>query len=136
MSNPAIVHVEYVFIDCYRCGVAFGVPRNWLQRRREDGRTFCCPNRHEQCYPRHRKEKGGESEAQREERRKAARLIHEEDQAAAKAAEQAAQPIPPAPQEQPDGLRCPDCGKLYRSHGPYRKHLKAIHGKESAPRAD
>lgn len=29
---------------CGRCGIMFGVPEDWMDRRREDGQTFYCPN--------------------------------------------------------------------------------------------
>lgn len=31
-------------ITCWVCGIRFGAPRTWLQRRRENGEGFRCPN--------------------------------------------------------------------------------------------
>ncbi|MGD9100035.1 MAG: hypothetical protein PVF45_06110 [Anaerolineae bacterium] len=35
-----------ITINCAACGVAFGMPDNLYQKRKEDGRDFCCPNGH------------------------------------------------------------------------------------------
>lgn len=34
------------FIDCASCGIVFGAPEEFLDRRRKDGRSFYCPNGH------------------------------------------------------------------------------------------
>lgn len=39
----------YVF-DCPSCGVIFGVPDDYDNRRRNDGQTFYCPNGHSVSY--------------------------------------------------------------------------------------
>lgn len=31
---------------CATCGITFAVPDSWQQRRRDDGKTFYCPNGH------------------------------------------------------------------------------------------
>lgn len=36
--------------DCSACGVVFGIPDDYDERRRKDGRTFYCPNGHECVY--------------------------------------------------------------------------------------
>ena len=54
--------------DCISCGIEFGVPNEFDDRRRRDGKSFHCPNGHAQSY--------GESDAARlkAEREKTARL--------------------------------------------------------------
>ena len=37
-------------ITCSECGVAFGVPDAFARARREDHRTFWCPNGHGQVF--------------------------------------------------------------------------------------
>ena len=38
-------------IQCSACAILFGVPQQWEQERREDHKTFHCPNGHSQWYP-------------------------------------------------------------------------------------
>ena len=35
---------------CCRCGIPFGVPDEFDDRRRQDGKSFCCPRGHNQSY--------------------------------------------------------------------------------------
>jgi len=36
--------------NCCNCGVAFAVPESFDRKRREDGKSFHCPNGHPQSY--------------------------------------------------------------------------------------
>lgn len=36
--------------ECYKCGVRFGAPPNFVRARRDDKGTFYCPNGHPQGY--------------------------------------------------------------------------------------
>lgn len=38
-------------ITCSECGILFGMPDWYVQERREDHRSFFCPNRHSQYFP-------------------------------------------------------------------------------------
>lgn len=49
---------EFALITCCNCGIQFYVPSYWQQKRREDRRSFQCPNGHTQGYY-------GETEAQK-----------------------------------------------------------------------
>jgi hypothetical protein len=49
---------EYSGIKCCDCGIAFGVPPVWDKARRNDHRSFYCPNGHSLSYK-------GESEAEK-----------------------------------------------------------------------
>lgn len=35
-----------VATSCCSCGIEFGLPDNYIERRRKDGRSFYCPNGH------------------------------------------------------------------------------------------
>jgi hypothetical protein len=37
-------------IRCCACDLLFAVPQTWLDERQEDGRSFCCPNGHQQHF--------------------------------------------------------------------------------------
>ncbi len=37
-------------LTCYKCGIAFAVPRHYATRLRESGESFWCPNGHSQAY--------------------------------------------------------------------------------------
>lgn len=41
---------------CISCGVAFGVPPDWKSQRRQDKRTFYCPNGHPMVYTKNPKD--------------------------------------------------------------------------------
>lgn len=72
---------DFKIINCYKCGMPFGVPDRWKQNRMKDQESFYCPNGHRQAYSessdsRLRKEverKERELEQERAAKRKAAR---------------------------------------------------------------
>lgn len=35
---------------CGECGIAFGMPERYMRERREDGKTFYCPNGHPRVF--------------------------------------------------------------------------------------
>ena len=37
-------------IDCYKCGIEFGLPKSFIENRRKDQNSFWCPNGHSQCF--------------------------------------------------------------------------------------
>ena len=39
-----------VIIECYKCSMPFGVPRDFDRRNHQDGGTFYCPAGHGQIY--------------------------------------------------------------------------------------
>jgi predicted DCC family thiol-disulfide oxidoreductase YuxK len=79
----------YVF-DCANCGVIYALHQEYDQRRRDDGKSFYCPNGHSQAYS-----ETAADRAKKEAERLRAQLISEMDQrqaaeddaAAAKASE-------------------------------------------------
>src|SRR3954469_4680313 len=44
------VTVTLVHETCYRCGVHFAVPFDFMRNRRQDKESFWCPNGHSQAY--------------------------------------------------------------------------------------
>ena len=44
------VSVEIAYITCYKCGVVFGTPASWKEKRLEHGDDFWCPNGHVQRF--------------------------------------------------------------------------------------
>ncbi len=62
-------------IVCCKCGIEFHVPDHWDNKRREDHKTFYCPNGHPQgYYGKSQKEKRIEK-LERENREKADQLM-------------------------------------------------------------
>ncbi|HEY3541044.1 MAG TPA: hypothetical protein VGK79_00750 [Gaiellaceae bacterium] len=59
-------------LDCARCGLVFGINTDYEARRRDDGRSFHCPNGHENSWI--------ETEAERE-RARAENALRELDAA-------------------------------------------------------
>ena len=43
-------YITLVEMDCYSCGITFAVPETWNNKRLEDGKSFWCPNGHQQHY--------------------------------------------------------------------------------------
>jgi hypothetical protein len=41
---------SYTKVDCYKCGLLFYVPAGFDANRRNDHKTFWCPNGHNQAY--------------------------------------------------------------------------------------
>lgn len=37
-------------IICCKCSIVFGVPNHWYNKRREDHKSFSCPNGHSQHF--------------------------------------------------------------------------------------
>ena len=61
---------------CWKCGIVFGMPDHFQNKRREDGGTFYCPNGHAATY--------GETEAEklrRERDRLKQQMAQKEDEA-------------------------------------------------------
>jgi len=52
------IMISFVQVECCLCGVPFGLSAALHKQRREDHRTFCCPNGHSQCFT-------GKSEAEK-----------------------------------------------------------------------
>lgn len=48
MSETYLAEME--IIDCPRCGMAFGLTRDYMRRRVDDGGDFSCPKGHVQSY--------------------------------------------------------------------------------------
>jgi hypothetical protein len=42
--------VPLLILGCARCGMTFGITRDFEQRRRDDHRSFYCPNGHENAF--------------------------------------------------------------------------------------
>ena len=61
--------------DCIECGISFGVPKSFDRERREDEKSFSCPNGHEQFYT-----EGTSTRLKRELEQAEGRLIAAEDQ--------------------------------------------------------
>jgi hypothetical protein len=50
-ANDITVEYRLVARTCHDCGVAYGLGAEFLKRRREDQRTFYCPNGHGAYFP-------------------------------------------------------------------------------------
>jgi hypothetical protein len=42
--------IVYDNIECYKCGIVFGINRNFNKRLKENTNLFYCPNGHPQVY--------------------------------------------------------------------------------------
>lgn len=50
MTETEVRYITMFFMYCRNCGIKFGVPDSWDNARRNDGKSFCCPNGHWQSY--------------------------------------------------------------------------------------
>lgn len=67
--------INFETVDCCHCGIVFQVPEEFDQAREQDGRTFYCPNGHEQFYPDGDDDKLQQLELQNTELRKQVRQL-------------------------------------------------------------
>jgi hypothetical protein len=49
---PIRVETDLVVVTCYLCDVPFAMPERLKRQRKQDKRSFWCPNGHEQHYTR------------------------------------------------------------------------------------
>lgn len=49
--TTTLVTTNLVHIECGNCGVTFGMTRAFIDARKQDHRTWYCPNGHERHYP-------------------------------------------------------------------------------------
>lgn len=66
-------------VECGHCGVAFGLSKDYQARRRNDHKTFYCPNGHNRYYPQQSREERLQDERdrlQRERDRQASKIDH------------------------------------------------------------
>jgi hypothetical protein len=126
------------------------VPRGWLNRRRDDGRRFWCPNGHKAVFPKDTGDDGAERVKHAHEREQSeAKIADLTAQLAAAKGEQPAVDEPaesepprvklpthePIPDEYFDVCRgtfdkrreCPECGVKYVSKKCYADHLRRAH---------
>lgn len=58
MVETCTATTALVVYPCCSCGIVFGVPKEWDEKRRADHRDFYCPNGHRLSYPGETKEEG------------------------------------------------------------------------------
>ena len=56
MSVKIMVDTKWDIVECSECGIEFCISDAWEQHRRDDHKTFYCPNGHSQYFP-HQSEK-------------------------------------------------------------------------------
>jgi len=49
--NTVQFTVTFEVLTCGECGIEFAVPTSWVSVRREDHRSWCCPNKHDRHFP-------------------------------------------------------------------------------------
>ncbi len=50
MSEKFIENVWLETESCYKCGIVFAMPADFVRKRRDDNQTFYCPSGHGQIY--------------------------------------------------------------------------------------
>lgn len=121
MTQPAFsLYVAFEQRVCGECGIAFAAPASFWSERRDDHKTWYCPNGHQRHYP-------GESEKE-----KAERLLREERERhqrtlARENAERAAKEKAERKLKRVGRGVCPECN---RSFANLARHMNCKHKAE------
>lgn len=123
-----------VVLDCFFCGMTFGLDRSFDQQRRNDHKTFWCPAGHGQVY-------SGQSEAEKlraeleRQKRRVGWLTSSRDQARAEAEHQAAKArgykgaLVKTKRRIAKGV-CPNCNRHFAN---VERHMASMHPEDGAP---
>lgn len=63
MTTQTIVILDPV--TCAHCGITFGLDRDYIECRKNDHATWCCPNGHKQHWPQQTRTEKAEAELER-----------------------------------------------------------------------
>lgn len=123
MAVTVFTSVQLEPISCYSCGVIFGMPAEMDRDRRQDRKSFWCPNGHAQSYIGKTEAEKERERAQKAEERSAA-LIAQLDQERASHSATKGQ-LTKTKKRIANGV-CPCC---HRSFVQLARHMKGQHPK-------
>ena len=116
----AMLNTEAVEIQCGECGIIFSVPKHWQEQRRENGKSFYCPNGHCRAYVESEVQKLAKALAAERQRRE----WSEANERAARAAKEKAEAKTARLQRRIKAGVCPLCK---RSFVQLRRHMECKH---------
>lgn len=111
MVQTAInVSFQLIAETCINCGIIFGIPNEWRDKRVQDHRNMFCPNGHQQHYP-------AETDLEKERRKSAmladqVRMEREQREKAERKLKRISRGV------------CPECN---RSFANVERHMKSKH---------
>ncbi len=120
--------ITFEIVNCYKCGVAFGLDEGHRRTLLRDHTDFYCPNGHRQSYQ-------GETEAQKyqrwyeQEQRHRCRMEHAAN--TAKASLSAMKGVATKRAKKLDAVakgKCPECGQVFKN---LRRHMHRVHDGET-----
>ena len=65
MSETITLKTTLEVLTCCKCGIAFGMPGHFTNKRREDHESFYCPNGHSQYFPHKSEAEKAQAEAEK-----------------------------------------------------------------------
>lgn len=127
---PVDIYIE----ECCNCGMPFGMPKEFKDRKREDNTNFCCPAGHSQHYI-------GKSDLRRaRDRASAAERDADHQRAQRRATERKLLTAKQQRGKARAALKrmredtCPECGQVFERSA-LTAHLAAVHQVEDAATA-
>jgi hypothetical protein len=124
VGQAITINKQIYVLDCGECGIEFGVPNDFDDRRRRDHKTFYCPNGHPRVYL-------GESDAEKIKRLEREAAAERDAKVRAYAEVEAARRVNRALRGQATKLRkrisggvCPCCNRTFVELG---RHMATKH---------
>lgn len=125
-----LVEITLEPIQCANCSMVFGVPGRFQKHRRDDHKTFFCPNGHTNWYPGKSDEEELRDELAREKHHREQAAARVEDLRAQRDAVQrrlsATQGVVTRHKRKIAAGRCPCCSRKFSD---LAEHMKAAHPK-------
>jgi len=104
---------QLVVQTCSSCGIQFGLPVHWNNKRREDHATWYCPNGHSQWYP---------SETDLEKERRKSQMLADQVRMEREQREKAERQL-----KRIEKGVCPKCNRCFKN---VERHMKSKHVKK------
>ena len=119
-----VVQGNLVVTDCSRCGLAFALPQEFINRRREDREPFYCPNGHALSYGKTANEKKIESLERNLEWARNSAMGHERRADAAERSLRATKGVVTKMKKRAAAGVCPCCSRTFQN---LARHMAGQH---------
>jgi hypothetical protein len=124
-------------IECCNCGLRFAVPRSWERSRRDDHKSFYCPNGHPQSFVGKSEAEIARDELAKEKQRREwaeaeAKRLREKNETAARSNAALRGHINHVKRRVGNGV-CPCCNRTFSQLG---RHMQAKHPGYQFPEID
>ena len=129
MGLAAAISFEFkmITIRCWSCGVPYGMPDYFQQRREEDHQTFYCPNGHGGHYPQDNEAEKLRKELEKSERAKQMALDSARMEATERKKTEAKLKKVSTKLKRIENGVCPQCNRTFAN---VARHMQTKHGVE------